>query len=454
MKLVILLILSLVAGRWVSAAFDCTLWESFSIAFAVYFLFNSLSNLGKKIIILDLPIIMAFFTWLVVPVIFYHNYTQQNYLANIWQAYMPISSDDYFSFALPGALAMALGYKIRIVNTEIVKNPKPFLNNLKQHLKGNSRIGFALLGLGIFGDILRLVAPDDLRQAVFLLQNLKYVGAFYIYFSDFKNKQVILLLAFGFLIASAVVTGMFGEFIFLSLLSLVLISLSWKRVRFVTKLAICVIGLFVILLIQNIKLDYRTRTWHGGNADAGYFGELIVDRIGNTSAMFNEKNLFFLATRMNQGLLIARTMRYVPERFPYANGETIVKSIAATVVPRFLWPDKPQAGGKYNLKRFWGYEIRGYSMNIGPIGEAYGNFGKWGGIVYMFFYGLFFNLVLSLLLKRSEKRPTLLCWIPFLFLNAIAVETDLLTTMSSLITALIFMLILMWVFKNFLRTRL
>jgi hypothetical protein len=115
-----------------------------------------------------------------------------------------------------------------------------------------------------------------------------------------------------------------------------------------------------------------------------------------------------------------------------------MEAMAASIVPRFLWPDKPEAGGKANLKRFWGFNLVGFSTNIGTLGEAYANFDRIGGIVYLFFYGLIFNLGLSLILKRSERRPTLILWLPFLFFTAIAVETDLLTTMGALVKSAIF----------------
>jgi hypothetical protein len=52
----------------------------------------------------------------------------------------------------------------------------------------------------------------------------------------------------------------------------------------------------------------------------------------------------------------------------------------------------------------------------------------------------------SRLLKFSEKRPTIILWLPFLFFYSIQMETDLLTTMGALVKGLIFM----WcVFKFF-----
>ncbi len=77
-------------------------------------------------------------------------------------------------------------------------------------------------------------------------------------------------------------------------------------------------------------------------------------------------------------------------------------------------------------------------MNIGPFGEAYANFDKTGGVIYLFFYGLFFNFVLSTILKYAEKRPTLVLWLPFLFFYSVGVETDLLSTMGFLLKGLFF----------------
>jgi len=249
------------------------------------------------------------------------------------------------------------------------------------------------------------------------------------------------------MVAQIIVTAMFGEFIFMLSLSVILMMLGMK-VSMRSKILVVATGVFLVMIIQSVKKDYRIKAWKGGGADAGYFAELVVDRVSNPTKILDPAAMFFVAVRMNQGWLVAVTMDRVPARHPFANGETIWQSVAATLVPRFLWPDKPQAGGAANLRRFWGYSLRGYSMNIGPIGEAYGNFGRWG-ILYMFFYGLFFNFILSRVLKFSQKYPTLILWLPFLFMYAVGIETDLLMTMNSLIKAVFFTWLMYRGFKYF-----
>jgi len=201
-------------------------------------------------------------------------------------------------------------------------------------------------------------------------------------------------------------------------------------------------------LIQSVKAEYRTRAWlQEGGADPVYYAQLVTERLTNPSELLEPDKLFYGAVRMNQGWLVGMTMKRVPERFDFAYGETIAQSVAAAIVPRFLWPDKPEAGGRANLKRFWGMDLVGYSMNIGPLGEAYANFDKVGGVIYMFCYGLFFNLMLTLILKNATKRPTIVLWLPFLFFYTINMETDLLTTMGALVKGLIFTWLVFKVFQ-------
>lgn len=424
-----------------------TFYEGASVAMMFYTLLDFLDNLGKRIVVLDIAVILATFTWLVMPVIFYHNYTKADTNARLFYKYMPVSSDDYFSFVLPGTLAMAIGMKLKLAQLQIVTDSRAYHEKLKSYFKGKDKIGFILIGISLASGILYYVLPGSLLRIVYLLEHLSYVGVFYIFFSDNKRKNMILLGVLTLTLINSISTAMFGELIYLLALFYILIAVYLKQPSFIKKLSVCILGIFLIFLIQNVKSAYRAKAWTEG-ADASYFGELIVKNISDPSIMFEKNKLFFTAVRLNQGWLIGVTMDRVPRRFEFAHGETIWLSVAAAFIPRFIWQDKPEAGGKYNLKRFWGYNLVGYSMNIGSIGEAYANFDRTGAIIFMFFYGLAFNIMLTALLKWSERRPSIVCWIPVLFFYAVVVETDVLTTLSSLVTGLMFMFVFIWLFKK------
>jgi hypothetical protein len=199
------------------------------------------------------------------------------------------------------------------------------------------------------------------------------------------------------------------------------------------------LGIFGILLIQSIKHEYRDAIESGDAVNRpGYFFSLLSSRVLNPSTVFQPERLYSAAVRGNQGFLMARTIDYVPKYEPYAKGETIIKSITASFVPRVLWPDKPILGGKENTCRFLGdCAQRSYSYNIGQIGEGYVNFGPVWNILYMLLYGLFINWSLYKIRKISFKYPTIILWIPLLYFAALSLETDLLTFLNTFIKGIL-----------------
>ncbi len=444
------------AGLFILLMFtgSLTTLESLSVAITIYAFLEFLYDLGKRIVIMDISVLALVVTCILMPVIFYHTYTKANHLARLWVKYMPVESDDYFAFALPGVFAMAMGLRIRLKKLRYRKTPLAYLNNAKKALLTKPTIGLSLIGIGLICGFLDFLSPESTRQIFYLAAHLTFVGVFYVIYSPYQYKRFIVPGVIALMVGQSVITGMFGEMIYILACSLTLILLG-SKISFYTKLIVAIMGIFMIIVLQSIKMEYRHENWEQGKGgDPIYFASLIANRVTDVSSLMDADNMFFTAVRMNQGWLVAVTMKRVPERFPFGYGETIWKSIASAFIPRFMWPDKPKAGGKENLKRFWGYIIVGYSMNIGTLGEAYANFGKVGGVVYMFLYGLFFNFFLSSILKMAEKRPTIILWLPFLFFYSISVETDLFTTMGALIKAIIFTWIMFKFFDIALQTEL
>lgn len=426
-------------------------WESASLVLFIYFLLEFIDNLGNKIIMIDLAIVLGVFTCLVMPIPFYHTFNKEMYLARLWAKYMPIPSETYYSYALPALLMMAVGLRIPFKKLRVNPNPAIYLENVRAYLKNKPNLGLKLIAIGVSSGLLSFLSPDSLKHVFYLATHLTYVGVFYVLYSPSTYKKMVVPAVFVLTITQSLVTGMFGEFVYISACSLILILLGTKA-SFRLKLTIAAAGIFAIVLIQSVKMDYRKRSWiQGAGADPAYFAYLLADRITNFDNLVSTNNLFFTSVRMNQGWLVALTMKKVPSHLPFAHGETIVESIEAALTPRFIWGEKPNAGGEHNLLRFWGYSIYGVSMNIGPLGEAYGNFDVFGGIIFMFFYGLFFNFMFSRILKYSEKRSTIVLWLPFLFFYSVQMETDLLTTMGALVKGLIFMWFVFKFFKIALR---
>jgi hypothetical protein len=431
-------------------------YETASLTFLAHSLFVMVNNIGQRIAFYDLVIFLSVFGTLAMPVQSFIQFDAGNMYAQTWGRLMPVTAEEYFSFMIPANVALMIGLKLPIY-TNIKDQPVRYIHYARQYLANKGNIGYYIILIGLLSSVLKQFIGGGLAYIFYLMANLTFVGLFYLYFSGARKKTLIMVAGLCVSFAQALVSGMFGEFVFFSALGIMIILLEYNKINYSVKLAGLIVGAFLVLLLQSVKGDYRKVIWYGADlaevdesSNLSTFSSLFKKRLEDPASILDEAVMFSLNARFNQGFLIALTMDYIPSKEPFAGGETILRSLAAVVVPRFLWPDKPTAGGADNLSRFMGIKQKiSYSMNIGPFGEAYGNFGRTGGVVFMFGYGLLLNLLLCGLLKLCTRRPSLLLWFPFFFFYSITVETDILTTVNSLVKAAVFAFCIFWAFKRF-----
>ncbi|MEQ1796543.1 MAG: hypothetical protein ABL872_01255 [Lacibacter sp.] len=429
--------------------------ELISIGLFVFFLLDFIDSIGKSYSILDISILLALFQCLLMPIIVYHIFNSDALVIAL-KYDMVVTAEVYYSFMLPAVIAFILGVKLTALfqGSSYLKYTKAIAES-KKYLTGKGNIGILLMIIGFVSGIMQIFIPGELKYVAYLFSKLLYVGALYTYFSDVKNRTLYLVSAGVAILAQSLAQGMFGELIYTLILAVMLLLLG-KKIKTSYKFGIATFGFVFIMLLQSVKTDYRTIAWKGDGSEnnAGTFFSLILDRISNPERFFDWTLMFPTVVRFNQGMIVGKVLDHVPNRAPFAEGETIFTALAASFVPRLLWPDKPMSGGHANMERFTGFIIQGYSMNVSPMGEAYGNYGVNGGIVFMFFYGLFFSVVLIVLLNQIKKTPTLVLWFPILFLNSIQMETDILMCVNSLIKNLIFIGFCYWAADRMLRLKL
>ena len=438
-------IIPLLIGVLTSLHFNFTFLESLSVIYFLIYFYYVINNISRKFLIFELAQLIAIISWLIGPLPFYHFFDKNNEFAIKWVRVMPVESDEYYSFVLPATIALMFGFHFKTKYDFVLSNTKLYFDNIQNSLHRKKILGPVFMLIGILGGFLMPLVPTSFTFFMYLIQKLTYVGLLYIYFINIPYKSLFLLTGVIMLLFHSIKEGMFGDLIHIVLLvgSLLISSLNLSLIK---KLLIIFAGLYIIFLLQSIKHEYRKVAWSQGYS-VEYFMSLLSDRITDPFGALGEENSLLYLSRVNQGYLIAKTMYHVPKDKPFANGETIIKSLAASIVPRFLWQDKPESGGKYNLLRFWGYKLTRYSMNLGSIGEAYGNFNKLGAIIFMFFYGFTYKLILNFVLKLTIQSPTWLIWMPFIFLYSIAAETDIVTTTNWLIKSILFVFLVRILYK-------
>jgi hypothetical protein len=449
MNLKIILFLLLFAWYSLSPEFFFDNILLISLALGGYLLFEFIHELGRKVRALDIMALYAVMSYLVAPSLSYHL-VALNWYEGI--NFMVISPERYFSVAVPGVLALLTGIYFPFKSVEV--DHKIYYEKITEYLKDKRQAGIYLFWVGLACSILMPIVPGGVGFVMQLGAYLIFIGGIYLWFSDHEHKFLYITAMWLISIGRAIQGGMFGEVVFWGVF-LIMVFLIKYHVPFYKRLLMAVGGFVVLLFIQSIKYEYRLSTWfvEGESSiqnNIETFNALIGDRVDNPELLFGKLMLCGALDRTNQGSLVAMAIRYTPEFEPFAKGETIFLSLAASFVPRFVWQDKPTAGGKENMIRFTGFDPGEITaMDIGQLGDAYVNFGPWGGALFLFLYGLLFSGIYAMLFKVSAGPvPSLFLWIPLFYSGVIHADSSVLVCLNHIIKVAMFCGLVYWGFQR------
>jgi hypothetical protein len=425
-----------------------------SISVSAVIFYNLLQKFGKGIVLLETMAFYSCVIYLIMPLMGYSVYTNQSRIAVLWRRVMPVDFDTYYHYILPAIVAFLIG--LLLINYSTGRGDEGarlglLITRIKKNLERPGRKGFYLIIAGTTFYFIKTFIPGTLAAIASFGYLLIFPGLLYLYFQPkFKGRIWIFTLVAFFFIRDAINTGMFTLFFYMGITIISFFFLK-KRISFFAKLAAIVVAIAGIFVLQLVKGTFRKSTWREDYAGSKseLFRNLLIEKASGFNDIFSEDAFFPIYSRLNQGFVTAMVMKRIPSKQPFDNGESIMTTVAASVVPRILWPDKPESGGVYNMQHFAGFTLRGWSTNIGPVGEAYGNFGVEGGIIYMFFFGLFIGWTYKVVFRLAGKMPIILLWIPLLFFEVMySMENDTLQVLNSLIKAAFFVWILYKLFPS------
>jgi hypothetical protein len=429
--LIIALIHSLVSDDYALNVLAVTIFIS---GYAMY-------RIGKGLVLMEMMAFHCCLTCIMAPLMGFTFYGADSDIARLWVKVMTIEPNRYFDFVLPATIAYIIGLTFPFGKNKSIDFGESIGNQvmrIQQYLSDKTQMGLVLLAVGFACYYLRLTFMGPLQHLFQIFYYFLFTGVLYVYYQKtFRLKWLIYVGVFSLLAYDAIKTGMFTIVAYMSI-TIFSIFLLRKKIPLYRKLIFVAFGFSLFLVIQASKYNYRNATWTDNfeGSKAQVLREEMSDKITNFSALFSEKAFFPIYTRMNQGHNIQLVIQRIPDVQDFDYGGTLIQSMLSAFVPRLFWPDKPEVGGVFNMKHYVGVDLVGWSTNIGPIGEAWGNFGKFGGIIYMFFLGFFVRWCFTRIFVWSKKRPLLLLWIPVLFYEAtFAIEGDSLQTFNSIFKA-------------------
>jgi hypothetical protein len=409
-----------------------------SILLMILVIYQLLYKIGKGIIMMEIIIFISILTYLTVPIIGYEVYNETSAIARLWKKVMPIPKQRYYEYFLPCIICFSLGLNWffgKGSNIDEGDDIKNLVSNIKAKLNNAGNTGIVLSSIGISFFFINRVAGGAFGYLGTLLYFTLYTGIMYIYFTPKSNVKYIMLgLDTAFVCYDAVSSGMFTMVAYMGA-TMFSIAFIGKKIGMFKKIIFFFAAICLIFFIQALKAVVRN------NAAAA--NQFLVSDKATVSSIFTEDGFFPMYTRTSQGFITAAVLRRIPEAQDFDGGTSLITSISSSFVPRVFWPDKPKSGGIYNMQHFLGYKLTGYSMNIGPPGEAYGNFGVTGGIIFMFFFGLMIRFFYKTTIQLSIKNPLLILWLPITFFQVLyCMENDVLQAINSVLKGSLFIILL------------
>jgi hypothetical protein len=419
-------------------------WSALGLSVSAYYIFKLIQNMGKSIPIIDLMTALAALQWVVGPFIDYHNEVTH------YKYHMYVSEPEYMSYIVPAIIAFRIGTRFFNTNTNLAEIGERVKNLLIYY----PLLPYILIGTGLLAPFLLWFTPANLNFVFFLLANLKYIGVIYLLFSNSPKRWIIFLITMVLTATASIASGMFHDLLLWAMLSFTFVAKE-LQLSLGRKLIFAIVGIFIAITIQSVKHQYRNIVWeqgYSGNKTALFLG--LASKQWSTGQIATPTSDTEITARLNQGWIISAIMAHVPTHTPHVNGKTIIEAIEASFLPRVIAPNKKGGGGRDDFVRFTGLTLNEKTaMGISLAGEGYANFGKLGGIFFMFFWGVFISWSWKKLNDWSYLYPTLLIWSPIIFLQVIKAESDLITVLNHLIKASVLVFGLLWFIKKFFSIR-
>ena len=245
------------------------------------------------------------------------------------------------------------------------------------------------------------------RQLIVLLQYTVPLVAFIILFREwlrgraFRLDRVLLLSFVGIYLVVGAASGWLSEVLQTLVISAFVYISERKRIPLVP-VAILVA---MVLFLQVGKGDFRAKYWYGENNQASlderawFWVNASFDKWGQVLDAGNQDDVTLLVQqtlgRFSLLSQAAQVWQFTPSIVPFQEGQ-LYSYMLITLVPRFLWPDKPIVN---DANRFYqvAYGITReenldqVSIAVGVLAESYIGFGWYGVIGIMLLLGIFFD---------------------------------------------------------------
>lgn len=390
------------------------------------------NKIGKSLPVIELMLLIAGSQWV------FGAYNSYLISYEHFKYYMRVDESTYMSYIVPAffLFTIILLLKTKNYNFKLDFNPEKYVV-----------FGRYFLVIGFIADLLTSIIPSSLLFLVYIISLFKFTGAGILLFSRKRVDRIFFFAILLLLVYQAIMSSFFHDLILWGIFLFMFWAIKNKPTNKL-KLLVFFIASISIFAIQTVKATFREAIYSGNSFNKLELFTTILQQNLDGNFLSNINNLSTVNIRLNQGWHISAIMDNVPQNQPFANGITVFEAVEASLVPRFLSPNKKTAGGRDNFTKYTGLNLqKNTSMGMSIIGEAYANFGNVGGMIFMSVWAWFIGWYWKKIIQISKKHPLLIFFIPLMFLQVVKAETELIVVLNHL-TKVSFVIWLFFLFSK------
>jgi hypothetical protein len=250
-----------------------------------------------------------------------------------------------------------------------------------------------------------------------------------------RPRSIVVLLC---AVLITVLVGLFGQFKEIAILALVSPVLMWhlSKRRGVRARWFVLPAVLVVFLIFPLVTIARWSSLAVGSTNPLRVAPAFLDQAVHHDWVTKQERALHPYDPLMQPLAVtshrlygyeslALAIRYTPSEIPYLEGATL-QNLAAGLVPRVLWPEKPEIGTGYWFSvNYWGTPpgVPVVPQTITHPGELYIDFGITGIIVGLAILGLWYRFAWEATRPRESATAALLYTL--ILVTVVDVDRDL-----------------------------
>ncbi len=407
------LILTVIFAIYLAIFSEYSLVVNATLLLSWFSFWNFLFALGRIIPVKELTGLLMVVQLLLMPYLDYYT------LRPMGVTSMAVNEETYFNFAFPAVIAFYLGIYIPMKKKNI--DFTNLLNFPKEDKKKYGRIGICLILIGYLFTILgRLITLPGFEFFLTVLRFFSFVGLFYFMFSGSKYTILVILAVIIPSTISTIKSTVFIDLIVLLFFLYAFVAIKLRIKPIISFLLIVGIS-FILIILQSVKMQYRSESWSDRNVamekqGVSRFTDLFASKLTGLSSETYLLMQLNIINRMNQGWIVSRVIKKFPANSIEGGKNFFYNELLGIFLPRFIFPDKPVVGDNAKFRYLTGLPlVKTVAMNVGILGDGYGNFNYRGGILFCFLFGLLINIAINYFYRLVFKTPSLIFWMPLLF---------------------------------------